>query len=62
MFGRVSDLWGGRDTLVPVAAAHRFHRDIRGSKLVIFDDLGHAPEEEDPARTAAAVKAFLGAE
>ena len=55
-------MWGGRDTLVPVAAAHRFHRDIAGSTLAIFDDLGHAPEEEDPARTVAAVKAFLVAE
>jgi pimeloyl-ACP methyl ester carboxylesterase len=27
--------------------------------LVIFEDLGHAPEEEDPARTVAAVKQFL---
>jgi hypothetical protein len=27
--------------------------------LAIFDDLGHAPEEEDPARTVEAVKQFL---
>jgi pimeloyl-ACP methyl ester carboxylesterase len=30
--------------------------------LAIFDDLGHVPQEEDPARTAAAVKQFLGLE
>jgi pimeloyl-ACP methyl ester carboxylesterase len=53
-------LWGGRDRLIPPADAERFHRDIAGSKLVIFDDLGHAPEEEDPARSVAAVKQFLG--
>jgi pimeloyl-ACP methyl ester carboxylesterase len=29
-------------------------------QLVIFDDLGHAPEEEDPARSVAAVREFLG--
>ena len=29
---------------------------------VIFEELGHAPEEEDPARTVAAVKQFLGIE
>jgi pimeloyl-ACP methyl ester carboxylesterase len=52
-------VWGGRDRLVPVAVAHRLHRDIAGSTLAIFDDLGHAPEEEDPARTVAAVKQFL---
>jgi len=52
-------VWGGRDRLVPVAVAHRLHGDIAGSTLAIFDDLGHAPEEEDPARTVAAVKQFL---
>jgi pimeloyl-ACP methyl ester carboxylesterase len=53
-------LWGGRDRLIPPDDAERFHRDIAGSTLMIFDDLGHAPEEEDPARTVAAVKKFLG--
>jgi pimeloyl-ACP methyl ester carboxylesterase len=53
-------LWGGRDRLIPPEDAERFHRDVAGSKLVIFDDLGHAPEEEDPARSVAAVREFLG--
>jgi len=52
-------VWGGRDRLIPPDAARRFHRDIAGSVLEIFDDLGHAPEEEGPARTVAAVKRFL---
>lgn len=52
-------VWGGRDRLIPLADAHRFHRDIAGSTLVIFDDLGHTPEEEDPARTVVAVRQFL---
>jgi len=52
-------IWGGRDRLIPPENAERFHRDIVGSTLVIFKDLGHAPEEEDPARTVAAVKQFL---
>jgi len=55
-------LWGGRDRLIPPEDAKRFHRDIAGSTLVIFDDLGHAPEEEDPTRTVAAVKQFLDLE
>lgn len=54
-------LWGGRDRLVPPENAQRFHRDIAGSTLVMFDDLGHVPQEEDPARTVAAVEDFLGA-
>jgi pimeloyl-ACP methyl ester carboxylesterase len=53
-------IWGGRDRLIPPDDAKRFHRDISGSMLVIFNDLGHAPEEEDPARTVVAVKQFLG--
>jgi pimeloyl-ACP methyl ester carboxylesterase len=53
-------LWGGKDGLVPPEFALRFERDIKGSKLVMFDDLGHVPQEEDPARTVAEVKRFLG--
>ena len=53
-------LWGGRDRLIPPAVAQVFKRDIAGSQLVVFDDLGHVPHEEDPVRTLAAVKAFLG--
>lgn len=52
-------VWGGRDRLIPPDDAERFHRDIEGSVLAVFDDLGHAPEEEDPVRTVAAVKRFL---
>ncbi|WP_281784505.1 alpha/beta fold hydrolase [Sinimarinibacterium flocculans] len=52
-------LWGGRDRLIPPADGERFARDIAGSELVVFDDLGHVPHEEDPARTLAAVQAFL---
>jgi pimeloyl-ACP methyl ester carboxylesterase len=50
-------LWGGQDRLIPPADGERFARDIAGSELVLFDDLGHVPHEEDPARTLAAVQA-----
>lgn len=53
-------LWGGRDRLVPLAAARAFHAQIAGSRLVVFDDLGHVPHEEDPARTVVPVREFLG--
>jgi pimeloyl-ACP methyl ester carboxylesterase len=52
-------IWGGRDRLISPADAHRFHREIAGSTLAIFDDLGHTPEEEDPVRTVAAMRQFL---
>jgi pimeloyl-ACP methyl ester carboxylesterase len=54
-------LWGGRDRLIPPASAERFHQDIAGSEVAVFDDLGHVPQEEDPARTVAVVMRFLGA-
>jgi pimeloyl-ACP methyl ester carboxylesterase len=55
-------LWGGRDRLIPPDDARRFQREIAGSELVLFDDLGHAPEEEDPARSVEAVRRFLEAD
>jgi pimeloyl-ACP methyl ester carboxylesterase len=53
-------LWGGQDRLIPPENAQKFAKDIAGSKLVVFDALGHVPHEEDPAATVAPVKAFLG--
>ena len=53
-------LWGGRDRLIPLEYGAHFRRDIAGSSLVVFDDLGHVPQEEDPVRTVAALKSFLG--
>jgi pimeloyl-ACP methyl ester carboxylesterase len=52
-------LWGGRDRLIPPADAQNFHRDIAGSRLQVFDELGHVPQEEDPAATVAVAKQFL---
>ena len=52
-------LWGGQDRLIPPSHGKRFAKDIAGSKLVMFDALGHLPHEEDPAQTVAVVQAFL---
>lgn len=52
-------IWGSRDRLIPPDNARRFVRDIVGSRLVMFDGLGHVPHEEDPAATFVAVRAFL---
>jgi len=51
-------LWGGKDRLIPPDNAKRFAADIAGSKLVVFEALGHVPQEEDPQQTVAAFKAF----
>ena len=52
-------LWGGRDRLVPPSVAEQFKRYIAGSELVVFDELGHVPHEEDPLRTLVPAQAFL---
>ena len=52
-------LWGGQDAVIPLPLARRFLADIPGARLQVFDDLGHVPHEEDPARTVAALQAFL---
>ena len=52
-------LWGARDRVIDPANAPRFARDIPGAKLIVYDDLGHIPMEEDPARTVRDVEAFL---
>ncbi len=52
-------LWGGRDGLIAPANAERFKADIAGSRLVIFEQLGHVPQEEDPALTLPVVQGFL---
>lgn len=52
-------LWGGRDGLIPPDHAGRFARDIPGSRIQLFRELGHIPHEEDPAGTVSAARAFL---
>lgn len=52
-------LWGAKDRLIPLENGRRFASDMAGSRLVVFDGLGHVPHEEDPQQTVAAVKTFL---
>jgi pimeloyl-ACP methyl ester carboxylesterase len=52
-------MWGARDRLLPVDTARRFAADIPGARVVVYDDLGHIPMEEDPARSVADVRGFL---
>ncbi len=52
-------LWGGKDRLIPPDIAKRFETDIVGSRLVVFQELGHVPQEEDAKRTLEEVQRFL---
>lgn len=52
-------LQGALDVLVPAAHARQFDDAIPNSDLVIFEDVGHVPQEEIPEQSAAAVRDFL---
>lgn len=50
---------GDRDNLVPVAHAEKFAEAIPGSKLIIYPETGHIPQEEVPAASVEDLKIFL---
>jgi pimeloyl-ACP methyl ester carboxylesterase len=52
-------MWGGQDGMVPVEFSYRFCKDVPNCTLVLFPELGHLPQEEDPVRTLQAVRRFL---
>ena len=52
-------LWGGHDVVVPQEDAEHFHRDIPGSKIVIFQQAGHVLHEEVVDFTAMNMMTFL---
>ena len=54
-------MWGAKDRLIPPDTAQRFVADIAGAQMVIFDDLGHVPHEEDGPKTVEAFKLFMSA-
>lgn len=51
--------WGALDVWIPVGDARRFEKLIDDARVIIYDDLGHVPMEEAPARTAADADRFL---
>jgi pimeloyl-ACP methyl ester carboxylesterase len=52
-------MWGERDSVLPVAHAHRAHAAMPGSRLEIFPDEGHFPFRTDPARFVGLLEDFL---
>lgn len=52
-------LHGKQDNLVPVEGATLFGEAIKGSNVIIYDQIGHVPQEEIPARSADDLRAFL---
>lgn len=52
-------LWGSDDSVIPPSYAEFFHKDIPGSRLIVYDGVGHIPQEVIPERVAADMRAFL---
>jgi haloalkane dehalogenase len=52
-------LWGADDPFASVAGAHRFHREIPGSKLVVIEGAGHFLVADAPDRVAEEIAGFL---
>lgn len=52
-------LWGREDKLFAPAAAEWFKRVLPNATLIIYDGVGHIPQEEVPDRSAADLVAFL---
>ena len=53
-------VWGRDDRVVPPGDAPKFERLIDGSRLVWFEDTGHVPMLERPARFNRVLEEFLG--
>jgi len=52
-------IWGARDPIIPARHARDAHEAIAGSRLEVFDGVGHLPQIEAPARFVAVVERFL---
>jgi pimeloyl-ACP methyl ester carboxylesterase len=55
-------LWGEKDEVIPVEMAYRFQEDLPRDTLVILENSGHVPMEEDPRESLAVLRAFLGSQ
>lgn len=55
-------VWGREDGLVPLSEGERFHKDIAGSTMIVFDQCAHVPNIEKAGEFNAAVIKFLGAQ
>jgi len=53
-------LWGEEDRFAGVQLASRFHAEIPGSELELFEGAGHFLWDDEPGRAAGALVDFLG--
>jgi pimeloyl-ACP methyl ester carboxylesterase len=52
-------VWGARDPIIPVRHAEDAHAAIPGSRLEVFEGIGHLPQLEAPERFVAVLERFI---
>jgi len=52
-------VWGSRDPIIPASHGEAAHETLPGSRLEIFEGVGHLPQVEEPARFVATLEGFL---
>jgi pimeloyl-ACP methyl ester carboxylesterase len=52
-------VWGERDPIIPGSHGRRAHEAMPGSRLEVFEDVGHLPPVEAPERFVATLERFL---
>lgn len=52
-------VWGADDNFAPLSGAHRFEREIPGSRLAAIGGAGHFVFDQEPERSTAEVVEFL---
>jgi pimeloyl-ACP methyl ester carboxylesterase len=52
-------VWGARDPIIPAHHGEHAHQTLPGSRLEIFEGVGHLPQLEAPGRFIAVLESFL---
>ena len=52
-------IWGAKDTWIPLDNGKRMNKLMRNSKLVVLENSGHVPMEENPKESLAVLNSFL---
>ena len=52
-------IWGARDTMIPLHHGENAHEAIPGSRLEVFEGVGHLPQLEAPGRFIAVLERFI---
>jgi pimeloyl-ACP methyl ester carboxylesterase len=52
-------IWGARDPIIPLHHGENAHKAIPGSRLEVFEGVGHLPQLEAPGRFIAVLERFI---